>query len=124
MIVDKICYKNYINDKLNPRLANSIDYTNLNVKTLKRILSEFYNLASKYDIYGESLMSEFVYDLTCAIYKCDFTDIQFKRLKLWMYGYNEREIAEKENVSRWVVSKSIRSSCEKIIQCLRKENEL
>jgi predicted DNA-binding protein YlxM (UPF0122 family) len=40
-----------------------------------------------------------------------------------MEGFNEREIAEKENVNRWVVSKSIRACCEKIIQQMVEDNK-
>lgn len=123
MIVDRIFYMDYLNGKFDHHLSSEVDYAKLETKTLKRILSEFYNLSAKYKIYNEDLVSIFVHDLSDAISECDFTEAQRQRLELWMQGFNEREIAEKENVNRWVVSKSIRACCEKIIQRMVEDNK-
>lgn len=116
MIIDRIFYTDYMNSKFDHRLSKGVDYTKLEPKALKKILSEFYNLSAKYGIYNENLISTFIYDLTIALSECDFTEAQFKRMDLWMQGYNEREIAEKEGITRWVASKSIRACCEKLVQ--------
>ena len=133
MIMDRIFYNDYINKIVLVNESN-IDYSRLTNKDLKKILSYYTTLSSKYtrfdsgiisefeflgDAVLEIIISEFLYDVTEAIGKCNLTTIQSRRLSSWLLGYTESEIAEMEGVSRWVVSKSINASTKKILSILK-----
>lgn len=118
MIMDRIFYNDYIN-KIVLVNESSIDYSRLTNKDLKRILSYYTTLSTKYTRFDSGIISEFLYDVTEAIGKCDLTNIQSRRLSNWLLGYTESEIAEMEGVSRWVVSKSINASSQKILSILK-----
>lgn len=118
MIMDRIFYNDYIN-KIVLINESNIDYSRLTQKDLKRILSYYTTLSTKYNQFDRGIISEFLYDVTEAMSKCDFTNIQKRRLNNWLLGYTENEIAEMEGVSRWVVSKSINASSQKMLSILK-----
>lgn len=117
MIMDKIYYRLYWSDSVNG--VYQLDYTNLDTKTLKKILNDYDMLCGKYNVYDGDFMSIFLYDVGVALSSCEFTDIQVRRLNKWFCGYNEVAIAEDEGVSRWVVSKSLHAACDKILNELK-----
>lgn len=121
MIMDKIYYKLYWSDSANG--VYQLDYTNLDTKTLKKILNDYDMLCGKYNVYDGDFMSIFLYDVGVAISACEFTDIQARRLSKWFEGYTESSIAEDEGVSRWVVSKSLHAACAKILDGLKDGDE-
>ena len=114
MILDKIYYKFLTGSSSVYDLNFVIDYTKINIKTLKKILNSFSYLIDKYGIYDTSVMCQFLYDVNVAIENTQFTDVQAERMVMWFDGYNESEIAEKYNITRQVVSKSIHAACSKI----------
>lgn len=118
MIMDRIFYNDYINKIVLVNESN-IDYSRLTNKDLKKILSYYNTLSAKYTRFDSGIISEFLYDVTEAIGKCNLTTIQSRRLSSWLLGYTESEIAEMEGVSRWVVSKSINASSQKILSILK-----
>ena len=121
MIMDRLYYKLYWSD--NSKGIYQLDYTNLDAKTLKKVLNDYDMLCDKYNVYDGNIMSIFLYDVGVAIDTCEFTDTQMRRLDKWFIGYNEVAIAEDEGVSRWVVSKSIHAACNKILSQLKGGDE-
>lgn len=121
MIIDKVLYNEF--NKTNPKVGDFRDtfIRGLNRKSVKKALCNINSLKDKYNIYDEGLMNDTLYYLFLAIESCDFTDIQKERLDMWVDGYTESDIASKYGVSRWVVSKSINASCDKVISFLRNE---
>lgn len=117
MIMDRLYYKLYWSD--NNRGIYQLDYSKLDVKTLKKVLNDYDMLCDKYNVYDGNIMSIFLYDVGIAIDMCEFTDVQSRRLSKWFQGYTENAIAEGENVSRWVISKSIHAACNKILAQLK-----
>lgn len=118
MIIDRIYYNAYMND-IHSIMVGDIDYSGVDSKTLKKILGYYNTLLSKYSIYESNTISNFLYDIYTSLPQCDFTEVQQRRLSKWLDGFSENEIAESEGVSRWVVSKSIHASCDKILLVLR-----
>lgn len=118
MIIDRIYYNIYLNDA-HSITSGDIDYSNLDSKSLKRILGYYNTLLSKYSIYESNVISNFLYDVHYSLAKCDLTDVQLRRMSKWFDGFSESEIAESEGVSRWVVSKSIHAGCDKLLLILR-----
>lgn len=121
MIMDKIYYKLYWSDNKD---IYQLNYSNLDTKTLKKVLNDYDMLCDKHNVYDGDIISIFLYDVGVAIDSCEFTDIQGRRLKLWFHGYNEIYIAENEGVSRWVVSKSLHAACNKILSELKGDNNV
>lgn len=121
LIMDKVIYNNY--NKTNPRSSNFKDafLKGLTRKGVKKALCNINSLRDKYNTFEDGFMNDVLYYLFLALNVCDFTDIQKERLDMWLDGYTESDIAAKYNVSRWVVSKSLNASCDKIISFLRDE---
>ena len=115
MIMDKVYYHLIMSNVVGCGDETIIDYHNFNTKILKKILSDFTMLISKYNIYNRGIMNQFLFDVSSVLPSIDFTDVQARRLQMWFDGYNENEIAGTEGVTRWVVSKSLHSACEKIL---------
>lgn len=118
MIIDRLFYNKAKKDHIDST-ENGIDYRNFDCKILKKLLNEYNSLVEVYDLYSDNAISEFLFDIREALKSCDLTEIQYVRLIYWFSGYNENEIAQKENVSRWVVSKSITAACKKILDYLQ-----
>lgn len=116
--MDKIYYQLYYSDYNDIYCLN---YNNLDSKALKKILNDYTMLCNKYNAYGNETISIFLYDIEMAMKHCSLTDVQKRRLNLWFMGYNEKDIAELEGVSRWVISKSLHAACSKILSVLRCE---
>ena len=121
MIMDKLYYKLYMSGV--DVGIYQLDYSRLDVKTLKKILNDYIMLCDKYYVYRDNIVSIFLYDVGVAISACEFTDIQARRLNKWFEGYTESSIAEDEGVSRWVVSKSLHAACAKILDGLKDGDE-
>ena len=115
--MDKIFYNKIEKEKIESSLED-MTYKNLDCKTLKKVLNDYFTLIEKYNIYENGTINNFLFSVDMAMSKCEFTQIQIQRLFLWFNGYTESEIAETENVSRWVVSKSITAACNKILNFL------
>lgn len=118
MIMDRLFYNEY-KRKTFADDHESLDYKNLDVKNLKKFLRYYEIMMEKYNIYESNVMSNILYDITCAIAISKFTSVQVRRLSLWLKGYSEHEIAEMEGVTRWVISKSIKAACNKILSILQ-----
>lgn len=121
--MDRIYYNKFKKDKIES-LDEDIRYDQLDCKVLKKILNDYFSLISKYNILEKGLINEFLYDIDEAINSAAFTKVQTKRMFLWFNGYNEREIAEAEGVSIYVVHKSIVAACNKILTELQKGSAL
>lgn len=122
MILDRIFYNEFMRN--NHKSSNTyISYKNLDTKMVKRALSNINSLSEKYNIYYCGVISDILFCIYEAIDNCGLTNIQRERLNMWIDGYTENEIANKYGVSRWVVSKSLIVSCNKIVKYLRKEVE-
>lgn len=118
--MDKIFYNKIENDKIESSLED-MTYKNLDCKTLKKVLNDYFTLLEKYNIYENGTINNFLFSVDMAISKCEFTQTQIQRMFLWFNSYTESEIAQIENVSRWVVSKSITAACNKILDYLVNE---
>lgn len=118
MIIDRLYYNEYINS-VNGLNYHEFDYNKITSKELKRILSYYNTLVSKHSLYENNIIGNFLYDIDTAINKSELTETQANRLNLWFLGYSESEIADREGVSRWVVSKSLHAACNKILDKLR-----
>lgn len=118
MIMDKLFYNEY-KRKMFTDDHEFLDYKKLDVKNLKKFLGYFDTMIAKYNIYESNVMSNILYDMTCAMAICEFTNVQARRMSLWLRGYSEHEIAEMEGVTRWVISKSIKASCSKVLSILQ-----
>lgn len=121
--MDRIYYNKFKKEKIES-LNEDITYELLDCKTLKKILNDYFSLISKYNILDNGLINEFLYNIDEAITASKFTDVQTKRMFLWFNGYNEREIAEVEGVSIYVVHKTIVAACTKILAELQKGDTL
>lgn len=97
-----------------------VSYKNLDAKMIKRALSNIKSLNTRHNIYYDGTISDILFFIYEAIEKCGLTVIQKERLDMWIDGYTESEIANKYGVSRWVISKSLIASCNKIIKYLEK----
>lgn len=120
VIIDRIYYNIYING-INGLSYDDYDYDKLDIKSFKKVLGYYNTLLSKYNMYDSNIISNFLYDVNSSLMKCDFTDVQKRRLEKWFDGLTEGEIAESEGVSRWVVSKSIHAGCNKLLLILREK---
>lgn len=120
--MDRIFYNKIKKDKVSSCEEN-IKYTNFDCKTLKKILNDYFSLVSKYNIFDSGLINEFLYDLDVAIASSGMTEVQAHRMFLWFNGYNEREIAEVEDVSIYVIHKSIVAACNKILDKLQENSQ-
>lgn len=118
--MDKLYYNAYL-DKNRYKDIDKIDYSKFDSKFLKKMLNDYDELKGVVNVYDNGLLEHFIYDVSEAIDKCDFTDVQVRRLVRWFHGYNENDIAKEEGVSRWVVSKSIHAGCEKILTILKSQ---
>ena len=121
--MDKVYYNMIMSNIVGYGDEAALDYSNFNTKILKKILNDFAMLRSKYNIYGRGIMNQFLFDVSSVLPCIDFTDVQCRRLLMWFDGYNESEIASVEGVTRWVVSKSLHSACEKILTELEQLEE-
>ena len=119
MLIDKVFYNQIMGDKIDNSIRFAEIYKKLDVKSLKKILSNFDYLKYKYNMYDDGMINNIVFDISEAIEKCGLSEIQKDRLSMWMNGYNEQEIADKCGVSRWVVSKSIVATSTKVLNYLR-----
>ena len=117
MILDRLYYNLHLQSNANV-MVEEIDYTQFDTKTLKKVLSNYNGFSESFSIYDKNAISLFLYDVNESIKKCEFTDVQLRRLSMWFNGYNESDIAKVDGVSRWVVSKSIHAACEKILSIL------
>ena len=120
MILDKIFYNKIQNDKIKSSLGD-MTYKKLDCKTLKKVLNSYSTLILKYNMYEDGTINNFLFSVDMALNNCEFTQVQLARLHMWFDGYTENEIAEVENVTRWVVSKSITAGCNKILIYLVKK---
>ena len=115
--------KVYYNHEMSKKFSNSVRfadiYRTLDGKSIKRILCNFDYMKYKYNMYEDGIINNIVFDINEAIEKCGLSDVQRERLEMWMNGYTEQDIGDKYGVSRWVVSKSIVASCEKISRYLK-----
>lgn len=121
--MDRVFYRDYVKSKSESYDFKDAFIKNITRKKVKRALSNINALKDKFDVYGYGLLNDVLFYLFLAISNCDFTDIQKERLDMWLDGYTEQDIANKYGVSRWVVSKSINASCDKIIKFLKEEVE-
>ena len=119
MLVDKVYYNNTLGNKVNNSVRFAEIYRSLDGKSIKKILCNFEYLKYRYNMYEDGIINNIVFDINEAIDKCGLSDIQKQRLDMWMNGYTEQDIGDECNVSRWVVSKSIVASCEKISRYLK-----
>ena len=117
--MDRIYYNKFNRDKIGSS-QEDITYKQLDCKVLKKILNDYFSLISKYNILEKGLINEFLYDIDGAIMASKFTEVQTKRMFLWFSGYNEREIAEAEGVSVYVIHKSIVAACNKVLAELQR----
>ena len=118
MIMDRIYYNEYASKRAVCGQDPSC-YANLNVRVLKKFLGYYETMVNKYNLYEQGFINNLLYDISTSLIKCGFTDVQDRRLRLWLRGYSEKEIAEMEGVSRWVVSKSITAACNKLLSILQ-----
>lgn len=121
MIMDKVFYKDYVKSRSESCDFKNIFMRNITRKKVKRALSNLNSVKEKNNIYECGFLNDILFYLFLAIAECDFTDIQRERLYMWIDGYTEQDIANKHGVSRWVVSKSLNASCDKIIAFLESE---
>lgn len=119
LLMDKVIYKHAMGNKFDNSLHFAEVYKNLDGKILKKILCNFNYLRYKYNMYDDGIINNIIFDINEAISKSDLSDIQKHRLTMWMDGYTEQDIADTCGVSRWVVSKSIVASCERIAKILK-----
>ena len=117
--MDKIIYNQMMNNKIDNSVRFAEIYRQLDYKTLKKILCNFDYLKYKYNMYGDGIINNIVFDINEAINKCGLSEVQRHRLEMWMNGYTEQEIGDSCNVSRWVASKSIIAACKKIVKYLK-----
>lgn len=117
--MDKVIYKHAMSNKLDNSVRFAEIYRGFDGKILKKILCNFDYLKYKYNMYDDGIINNIVFDINEAISKSELSDIQKHRLEMWMNGYTEQDIADTCGVSRWVVSKSIVASCEKIARRLK-----
>jgi hypothetical protein len=97
-----------------------VSYKSLDAKMIKRALSNINSLKDKYNIYHSGVINDILFSLFDAIDNCELTYVQKERLDMWINGYTETEIANRYGVSRWVISKSLIASCNKIMKYLEK----
>lgn len=121
LIIDKITCNN--NEKLYRSIIN-VNEVDVDVMKLKAALN-YYNdiwIRSLDNIYGD--VPTLLFCISKVIGKCNFTGKQEERLRMWMKGYTEKEIAEHFGISEVTVHNSLVVSCRKIAQRLKGEMRL
>lgn len=121
LIMDKVFYNEYVKNNRESYDFRKSFISDLNGKKIKKALRNINALQDKYNIYECGFMNDVLFYLFLALNECDFTDIQKERLSMWIDGYTEQDIADRYNVSRWVVSKSINAACNKVVAFLVEE---
>lgn len=121
MVIDKITYNNTTDLYYN---ISSVDNVNIDAMKLKAALNYYNDMIVKYldDIYDD--VSILLLCITRVINKCSFTRKQEERLRMWMQGYTEKEIANYYNISEVTVHNSLVVSCKKIAEKLKGELEV
>lgn len=120
LVIDKITYNN--NVELYQNIINVDDMEfDIDVMKLKAALN-YYNdmvIRSLNDKYGD--IPTLLFCIGRVIDKCGFTDKQEKRLRMWMNGYTEKEIAKYYDISEVTVHNSLVVSCKRIAEKLKGE---
>lgn len=121
MVIDKITYNNTTD--LYYTISN-VDKTNIDIMKLKAALNYYDDMIVKNlgDIYDD--VSILLLCINGVIKKCKFTNKQKNRLRMWMQGYTEKEIADYYNVSEVTIHNSLVVSCKKIAEKLKGELEV
>lgn len=121
MVIDKITYNNTTD--LYYTISN-VDKANIDAMKLKAALNYYDDMIIKDmgDIYDD--VSVLLLCITRVINKCSFTRKQEERLRMWMRGYTEKEIANYYNVSEVTVHNSLVVSCKRIAENLKGELEV
>lgn len=121
MVIDKITYNNTTD--LCYTISN-VNKTNIDVMKLKAALSYYDDMIVKNldDINDD--VSVLLLCIDKVIKKCKFTNKQKNRLRMWMKGYTEKEIADHYNVSEVTIHNSLVVSCKKIAEKLKGELEV
>ena len=115
MNIDKLFYmENKRRDGAN--IKAKVVYQNFTPTSFKKVMFDFKRIEFNHSPYMSGVLNDFVFDVTTAMDNAFMTEVQTKRLQMYMYGYTEKEIAEQEGVSRWVVSKSINVACAKLFE--------
>ena len=88
---------------------------------LKAALNYYEDMFAKglSDLYSD--MSVLLLCINRVISKCSFTKKQEERLRMWMQGYTEKEIANYYDVSEVTIHNSLVVSCKKIAEKLKGE---
>ena len=116
MVIDKITYNNTTD--LYYTISN-VDKTNIDIMKLKAALNYYEDMFAKglSDLYSD--MSVLLLCINRVISKCSFTKKQEERLRMWMQGYTEKEIANYYDVSEVTIHNSLVVSCKKIAEKLK-----
>ena len=119
LVIDKITYNNR-NVELCKDIINTSEI-DIDVMRLKAALNYYDDLVIKSldNIHGD--LSTLLFCIDRVIEKCKFTDKQEYRLRMWMKGYTEKEIAYYCNVSEVTIHNSLVVSCRKIAKKLKEE---
>ncbi len=91
---------------------------------LKKILHEINNIRALATRESRIDLLDLCIDLDTAVEECGLTQVQNRRLSLWMLGYNERDIASVDNVATSVVHLSLVTACKKISNKLTGMNDV
>ena len=121
LFVDKITYNNTTD--LCYTIPN-VNRTNIDVMKLKAALSYYDDMIIKNLDDTNDDISVLLLCIDKVIKKCKFTNKQKNRLRMWMKGYTEKEIADYYNVSEVTIHNSLVVSCKKIAEKLKGELEV
>lgn len=91
---------------------------------LKKILHNFSGIKALADRESRIDLLDICIDLDSAIRNCGLTEVQDRRLSLWMLGYTEKDIATGDKVRPVVVHTSIVTACKKISNKLTGTNNV
>ena len=120
MVIDKITYSNNMELYQNIINVDDIEF-DIDVMKLKAALNYYDDMFIRSLDNKYSDVSTLLFCIGKVIDKCKFTNKQEQRLRMWMKGYTEKEIAEYYDISEVTVHNSLVVSCQRISQKLKGE---
>jgi len=97
---------------------HALDYAN--TEAIQGLIRFYFGLKSDLDYKPNMEIVSVLADIANAIKNSGLTDKQKMALKLYMEGWTEEEIAQKQNITQQAVNKHIKLICKKLSNHLTK----